>query len=210
VNLLTYNAKLVFWQKLESCIFPVVIGALTLAVLYSSGDKPVGSKMLFEVISPFVLGLLVIDILPREMKWKTAEIVLVKPVSMAKILYLRYVLLLGYGITILFIAASFFTFTDFFSMRSFLASIPVIMVVTSLSMFLSLVFGQNIAAFGIIFVLLIEGSAGPKFLPLFLFLETFSPDYHYFLANRGIFVIISIALWLMGLYILKNPEKIMR
>ena len=207
---LFYNVKLVFWKKLELFIFPVIIMALALAVWYTSGDKPVGSKMLFEVISPFVLGLLVIDILSREIKWKTAEIVLVKPVSMAKILYLRYALILVYGIAILFIAASFFHFTDFFSMRSFLASIPVIMVVTSLSMFLSLLFGQNIAAFGIIFVFLIEGSAGPRFLPLFLFLETFAPDYHYFLVNRGIFVIISIALWLMGLYILKNPEKVMR
>lgn len=210
MNLLTYNVKLIFLQKLESFIFLVIIGALALAVWYSSGDKSVGSKMLFEVISPFVLGLLVIDILSREIKWKTAEIVLVKPVSMAKILYLRYVLILVYGIAILFITASFFHSTDFFSMRSFLASIPVIMVITSLSMFLSIVLGQNVAAFGIIYVLLIEGSAGSRFLPLFLFLETFSPDYEYFWVNRGIFVIVSIALYLLGYYLLKNPERNMK
>ena len=211
MNIYTYNVKLVFWQKLELLIFPALIGALTLGIWYSSGDKPTSSKMLLEVISPVVLGLLVTDVISREAKWKTAEIILTKSVIPAKILYLRYALILLYGMLILFIISLFFSFsTDFFKIKSFVASIPPIMVITSLSLFLSIMFSKNIAAFGIIFLFLIEGSAGSRYLPLFLFIETFSPNYEYFWINRGFFLILSVILLILGYYLLKNPERIMR
>jgi hypothetical protein len=211
MNLFTYNVKLVFFQKLEVLLFPAIIGALVAGVWYSSGNKPTGSKMLLEVISPLVLGLLTIDITSKEITWKMAEITYTKAVHPGKVFFLRYFLVLIYGILILFIVAMlFWSFTDFFKMRSFFASIPVIMVVTSLGMFLSIILGETMAAFGIIFLFLIEESAGSRYLPLFLFLETFSPGYEYLWINRGIFVAIALGICAVGYYLLKNPERIMR
>jgi hypothetical protein len=211
VNVLTYNIKLVSSQKLELLIFPALMSALALGVWYSSGDKPTGSRMLLEVISPLVLGLLVTDIISREAKWKTAEITLAKSIPLARILYLRYALVLLYGMLILSVISLVFSFSIYsFEMKSLIASIPPIMVITSMSLFLSIMVGQNIAAFGIIFFFLIEGSAGPRYLPLFLFLETFSPNYKYFWINRGVFLIISVIVLILVYYLSKNPERIMR
>ncbi len=211
MNLLTYNVKLIFWQKLELVIFPALTGALTAAVWYSSADKVTGSKMLIEFISPFVLGLLVTDIPSREAKWKTTEIIYTKVVSPRKIFFLRYFLILMYGILILStITVLFWSFADFFEMRSFFVSIPVILLVTSLGMLLSIVLGQNIAAFGIIFLFLIEGSAGPRYLPLFLFLETFSPSYEHLWLNRGALMAISLGLYVLSYRLLKSPERVVR
>jgi hypothetical protein len=209
--ILLYNAKLVFRQKLELLVFPAVMTALAAAVWLSSGDKITGSKMLFEVISPLILGLLITDILSRETTWKTAEIIYTKPVNPGKVFFLRYFLILIYGLVILFVVAVLlWVGKDFFEMRSFFASVPAILLVTSLSILISVLFGQNIAAFGIIFLFLIEGSAGSKYLLLYLFLETFFPNYVYFWVNRGLFVAISIGLYVLSYYLLKNPERIMR
>lgn len=210
MSLFTYNVKLVFQQKLELLIFPVLLGTLTIAVCYSSKDKPVGTKMLFEIISPLILGLLVTDVHSKEIKWRTAEITFMKPISMNKILYLRYFLILFYGVFVLTIVAFFLHSTDFFNVRSFLVSIPVIMFMTSFAMTMSIILGQDIAAFLVFFLFLIEGSIGPKYLPLYLFLETFSPDYEYFWMNRGVLVIISVGLYVLGFYLLKNPERFVR
>ncbi len=211
MNLFTYNVKLVFWQKLELLIFPTVVTGLVLAMWYSSGDKPTAAKLLIEVISPLILGLLLTDIFPRELKWRTAEIIYTKSASPAKIFYMRYFLVLFYGIIVLFVIAIFFLiFTDFFVMKSFYASIPVITFVTALGMILSIVLGQNVASIGIILLFFIEGSLGSRYLPIFLFLETFLPEYEHFWVNRAVFIILSFALWLLGFYILRKPEKIMR
>ena len=200
--LLMYNAKLVFRQKLELLVFPATIVALAGAVWYSSSDKPTGSKMLFEVISALILGLLVTDIPSRETIWKTAEITYTKPVNQSKVFFLRYFLILMYGIFILFlVAVLFWSLADFFEMKSFFASIPAILFVTSFGMFLSIILGQNIAAFGIIVLFLIEGSAGSRYLPLYLFLETFFPDYVYLWINRGLFVAISLGLYALSYYL---------
>lgn len=210
MNLFTYNVKLVFQQKLELFVFPVLVGFLTLAVCYSSKDKPVGTKMLFEVISPLILGLLVTDIHSKEIKWRTAEITFMKPISLDRTLYLRYFLILFYGVFVLSVTAVFLHSTNFFNIKSFLMSIPVIMFMTSLSMVISIILGQNIAAFSVFFLFFLEGSIGSKYLPLYLFLETFSPNYEYFWINRGVFVIISVGLYVLGYYLLKNPKRFVR
>ncbi len=210
MSLFTYNVKLVFQHKLELLIFPVLIGILAILVCYSSKDKPFSTKMLFEVISPLILALLVTDIHSKEIKWRTSEIAFMKPISLNKILYLRYFLILFYGVFVLAIVAFFLHPTDFFNVRSFLVSIPVIMFITSFAMAMSIILGQDIAAFLVLFLFFIEISIGPKYLPLYLFLETFSPDYEYFWINRGLLVIISVGLHVLGFYLLKNPERFVR
>lgn len=210
MNILTYNGKLIFWQKLDLLIFPAAIGALTLAMWYTAQEKSLAITMLFEMISPLILGLLLTDMYPRELTWRAAEITFSKPLSPARVLYLRYFLVLVYGISTLLVITIALSSTDYFRMRSFFAAIPVIMVVTALSMLLSLVLGQHGAAAGVVLLFFLEVAWGTKFLPLFLFLETLVPGYEHFWINRALWLLVSFALYAIGFHLLKNPEKVRR